>query len=129
MDKNFRVRKYIVVICSLLILIISELLLRALFGLGNAPLYEKSNSYEYIACPNQNCYRFGNHIKYNSYSQRSDEPDSTKNIVLGLGDSVLFGGTMLDQDSLATTLFTKETDWQMLNNLVVVGDQTIVLHT
>ena len=43
-----------------------------------------------MACPNQDGYRFGNHYHYNSYQQRSEEPDSTKKIVLGLGDSVLF---------------------------------------
>lgn len=40
--------------------------------------------------------RFGNHIHYNSYSQRSDEPDTTKVIILGLGDSVIYGGVQVD---------------------------------
>nr|WP_297230987.1 hypothetical protein [uncultured Prevotella sp.] len=78
-------------------------------------LYRSSEAYEYIAQPNQHRYRFLSHIDYNSYSQRSEEPDSTKTIILGLGDSVIFGGTMLDQDSIATTLFSKETGKQMLN--------------
>ena len=78
-------------------------------------LYHSSPTYEYIAQPNQHRYRFFSHIDYNSYSQRSEEPDSTKKIVLGLGDSVIFGGTMLDQDSIATSLFSKETGMQMLN--------------
>ena len=68
-----------------------------------------------MACPNQDGYRFGNHYHYNSYSQRSEEPDSTKKIILGLGDSVLFGGVQTDQDSLATSIFSQETDIQMLN--------------
>lgn len=68
-----------------------------------------------MACPNQDGYRFGNHYHYNSYSQRSEEPDTTKQIVLGLGDSVIFGGVQTDQDSLATTRFTQETGIQMLN--------------
>ena len=79
------------------------------------PLYYASNKYEYMPCPNQSGIRFGNHYRYNSYSQRSDEPDSTKLHVLGLGDSVLYGGTQTDQDSLATSLFTKDTGIQMLN--------------
>lgn len=92
-----------------------ELLLRSVFGFCDAVLYQSSAAYEYIAQPNQHRYRFFSHIDYNSYSQRSAEPDSTKKIVLGLGDSVIFGGTMLDQDSIATTLFSKETGMQMLN--------------
>lgn len=91
-----------------------EILLRNM-GFCDALLYQSSNQYEYIAQPNQDRKRFGAHIHYNSYSQRNEEPDSTKTIILGLGDSVLFGGTWMDQDSLATTLFSKETGLQMLN--------------
>lgn len=68
-----------------------------------------------MVCPNQDGYRFGNHYHYNSYQQRSEEPDSTKKIVLGLGDSVLFGG-MTDQDSTSTYVFNRmRPDMQMLN--------------
>lgn len=98
-----------------LIVILLELILRYVFGFCDAVLYQSSPAYEYIAQSNQHRYRFFSHIDYNSYSQRSEEPDSTKTIVLGLGDSVIFGGTMLDQDSIATTLFSKETGMQMLN--------------
>lgn len=94
---------------------IVEIILRYVFGFCDAVLYQSSPAYEYIAQPNQHRYRFFSHIDYNSYSQRSEEPDSTKTIILGLGDSVIFGGTMLDQDSIATTLFSKETGMQMLN--------------
>lgn len=100
---------------SLGLFVLSELVLRYVFGFCDAVLYQPSQAYEYIAQPNQHRYRFFSHIDYNSYSQRSEEPDSTKTIVLGLGDSVIFGGTMLDQDSIATTLFSKETGMQMLN--------------
>lgn len=105
----------IICCCLLLIIALTELVLRLVFGFCDAVLYQSSTAYEYIAQPNQQRYRFFAHINYNSYSQRSEEPDSTKTIVLGLGDSVIFGGTMLDQDSIATTLFSKETGMQMLN--------------
>lgn len=97
------------------LLITTEVLLRWMWGLANAPLYDESGAYEYMAKPNQDGYRFGNHYHYNSFSQRSEEPDSTKTIVLGLGDSVIFGGVLTDQDSLATSLFSAETGMQMLN--------------
>lgn len=92
-----------------------EISLRVQFGFCDALLYNDSDKYEYIAQPNQDRKRFGAHIYYNSFSQRSDEPDTTKNIILGLGDSVIFGGTWMEQDSLATSIFTKETGVQMLN--------------
>lgn len=106
---------YLGIFIVILILVGGEFALRHFLGLTKAPLYYESDKYEYMACPNQNGCRFGNHYHYNSYSQRSEEPDTTKKIVLGLGDSVIFGGVQIDQDSLATTLFTKATGMQMLN--------------
>lgn len=97
------------------LLISLELILRFAFGLCNAMLYKSSDAYEYIAAPNQNRYRMGAHIQINSYSQRCEEPDSTKVRVLGLGDSVLFGGTTTDQEDLASSIFSEETGMQMLN--------------
>lgn len=116
MKKKLVSKKWITIFVSLLVLFLFvEIILRYVFGFCGAVLYQSSPAYEYIAQPNQHRYRFFSHIDYNSYSQRSEEPDSTKTIVLGLGDSVIFGGTMLDQDSIATTLFSKETGMQMLN--------------
>lgn len=106
---------YYIIIIAIVLIGTLELYLRFKWGFCDALLYNHSNEYEYIAQPNQNRYRFGAHIHYNSYSQRSAEPDSTKKIILGLGDSVLFGGTWMDQDSLASTIFSKETGMQMLN--------------
>ncbi len=74
-----------------------------------------SDKYEYIVQPNQQGYRFGAKYFYNSYSQRCAEPDSSKVKILGLGDSVLFGGATIDQDDIATSVFSKETGLQMLN--------------
>ena len=104
-----------VCIIIVVLLITTEIILRFVFGFCDALLYQSSDKYEYIAQPNQTHYRFFSHIRINSYGLRCEEPDSTKNIVLGLGDSVLFGPAQNDQDSLATTLFTNETGIQMLN--------------
>lgn len=114
----YRINKrkiYIAISICFILIALLEFTLRFVFGFCDAVLYQPSPAFEYVAQPNQHRYRFFSHIDYNSYSQRSDEPDSTKTIVLGLGDSVIFGGTMLDQDSIATTLFSKETGMQMLN--------------
>lgn len=97
------------------ILILIELTLRYGFGFCDALLYIDSKNYEYIASPNQDRNRFGARIIINSYSQRSDEPQKNKIKILGLGDSVLFGGTWMDHDSLASTIFSLDTKMQMLN--------------
>lgn len=104
-----------VILILVLFIVVCEFILRYDFGFCDALLYRESDKYEYIAQPNQNRHRFGAYIHYNSFSQRNGEPDSTKVRVLGLGDSVLFGGTWMDQDSLASTLFSEETGKQMLN--------------
>lgn len=106
---------YYTIVTVIVLIAVLELYLRLKWGFCDALLYYHSDEYEYIAQPNQDRVRFGAHIHYNSYSQRSTEPDSTKKIILGLGDSVLFGGTWMDQDSLASTIFSEETGMQMLN--------------
>lgn len=85
------------------------------FGFLQAPLYQESKEYEYMVSSSQKGRRFGNNYYFNSYSQRSQEPDTTKTIILGLGDSVIFGGIQSDQDSIATSIFSYDTGMQMLN--------------
>ena len=104
-----------IIVVLFVLLVVAELALRVCFGFCDALLYQSSDKYEYISQPNQDRKRFGSHLLVNSFSQRSEEPDSTKVKVLGLGDSVLFGGSWTDHDSLATTLFSKETGMQMMN--------------
>ncbi len=110
-------KKAIVIILYYIIVppLFAEVFLRICFGFGDALLYQNNDRYEYIAQPNQERHRFGRRLLTNSFSQRSEEPDTTRTIVLGLGDSVLFGGSWTDHDSLATTLFSKTTGMQMLN--------------
>lgn len=108
-----KINYFLIILCCILIVI--ECILRFCFGFCDALLYQSSDQYEYILQPNQNRYRFGTRLITNSYSQRSEKPDSTKTIVLGLGDSIIYGGGWMDHDSLATTLFSNETGMQMLN--------------
>ena len=109
-------RRFVWIIVSVIVsVIVAEGISRFVLGMCDAPLYQEDPDYEYILQPNQNRFRFFCHLRTNSYCQRSEEPDSTKKRVLGLGDSVIYGGTWMEQDSLATTLFTEETGTQMLN--------------
>ncbi len=100
---------------SLTILFIVEITLRLVWGFGKMPLYAASDKWEYMACPNQSGVRLGNRYYFNAFGMRSDEVNPRKKHILGLGDSVIYGGVQTDQDSLATSLFTAETGMQMLN--------------
>ncbi len=104
---NFKyIKKVILLIVSLFV--VFELVLRFYFGFCDAVTYEEDTRYEYIPKPNQKRFRFRNHINYNSMSMRSDEIDTSAVIILGFGDSVLNGGTLTDQDSLATSILSDE---------------------
>ena len=91
---------------ALTALVIGELVLRSMWGFGEMTiLFQEDSSFEYIAQPNQDKTRFGNRVVYNEYSMRSlPIQDSDDCVVLGFGDSVINGGTLTDQDSLATTI-------------------------
>ena len=55
---------YIAISISLILIALSELILRYVFGFCDAVLYQPSPAYEYIAQPNQHRYRFFSHIDY-----------------------------------------------------------------
>jgi len=79
--------------------------LRLGFGFCNTPLYISDPDFEYIYAPNQEVRRFGNIIRTNEYSMRSgsiSNKDTT--VILLVGDSVVLGGSLTDNDSLASTL-------------------------
>src|SRR5690606_12796944 len=94
-----------VVFSLLFLLVCVELILRLGYGFCNAPLYVKDPDYEYIYAPNQSVKRFGNTIRTNSLSMRNEElsvADST--VILLIGDSVVNGGSLTDNEDLASTL-------------------------
>jgi hypothetical protein len=76
------------------------------FGLCDYPLYTESRNYEYIHAPNQKHKIYGNNFATNSWSMRSKPLDlqSDTTVILLIGDSVINGGNLTDQDSLASTL-------------------------
>ncbi|PWJ56724.1 hypothetical protein CLV98_11035 [Dyadobacter jejuensis] len=85
-----------------------ELILRFQFGFCNSPLYITDPDFEYIYAPNQEVKRFGHVVRTNSLSMRNEElsEKDTLNILL-IGDSVVNGGSLTDQDSIASTLLQK----------------------
>ena len=96
----------LILLGSIILIVAVELFLRIKFGFCDAVLMQQDPDYEYIAQPNQVRYRFGKHIQYNEFSMRSEPVDTASNIILGFGDSILNGGTLTEQDSLATTFLS-----------------------
>lgn len=96
----------LLIVVALLFLILCEVILREGWGFCDTVLMQESERYEYIAQPNQDRMRFRHHVIYNSLSMRSSEPQKGSVRILGLGDSVINGGVLTDQDSLATTLLS-----------------------
>ncbi|MBU1820221.1 MAG: hypothetical protein KKG00_01750 [Bacteroidetes bacterium] len=91
-----------------LALIAGEIYLRYQYGFLSAPLYVADPDFEYIYAPNQDVTRFGNRIRTNEYSMRSEPVRSTDTtVILLVGDSVVLGGSLTDNDSLASTMLEK----------------------
>lgn len=98
-------------IATAVFIIGAEILLRVKWGFGGMVLFFQDPHFEYLAVPNQERLRFGNRISYNEQSMRSAPVSSSdKCVVLGFGDSVINGGALTDQDSLATTIVEKQFD-------------------
>ena len=77
-------------------------------GLTNQPLFREDSNFEYIAQPNQNCLVYRRKYITNQFSMRSDPllPEDTVTALM-LGDSILYGTTATDQDSLASSILEK----------------------
>lgn len=87
----------------------AELACRGVLGLGTPPLYEADAGFEYRLRPNQDLHRFGNHIFVNRWGMRAPDfeagkADAGELRVMVMGDSVVNGGSQIDQDDLGTTL-------------------------
>lgn len=105
---KFSVR-YRIVACTLLLIIVTEVILRVAFGLENPVLLQADADTGYRFRPNQIVFRFGKKIQYNQYSQRSEpinihKPPGTLRILM-VGDSVLNGGNPTDQKETISELF------------------------
>ncbi|MCC9167209.1 hypothetical protein [Pontibacter harenae] len=110
-----------IIITLFILFIVIEVLLRVIFGFCNAVLYKEDQDLEYIAIP-QSTKRFGNRIFYNTYSQRNSEIAPEDSIIIaGFGDSVLNGGTLSDNEDLATTKLSKYLSSKEKKNVKVLN--------
>lgn len=96
-----------------------ELCARLVLGLGNPPLSLADEEIDYLFAPNQRCSRFGNRIDYNNLSMRQDfdvDKVYTGKRLFVVGDSVVNGGVLTDQDDLATAILTQKfPEYQVCN--------------
>ena len=101
-----------VLVAAALLLAGAEAVARFHLGLGDPPLMVRDPEIEYLFAPSRSYHRFGNRVSYNAYSMRSDEfprertsDDEVR--ILVLGDSVVNGGGLTDQDELATAILQR----------------------
>lgn len=106
--------------------LIVELVARYALGLGTPPLSVSHPTIEYLFKPDQDIKRFGNRFQTNSFGMRSEEfavqPADRERRVLIFGDSVVVGGSQMDQASIATELLKERLRAASPGNLVTVGN-------
>ena len=92
-----------------LILIGAEVFLRMFIGLGKPPLMMADRDVGYYYKANQDLRRFGNTIRYNEYHQRSESlMEKPTYRILAIGDSVLNGGSLIDQKDTITEILERK---------------------
>ena len=88
-----------------------EFIARYIIGVGDPPLYVSHPTMEYEMKPSQKVKRFHRNIFINSLGMRSDELSNQKGKnnkrVLVYGDSILWGGTLIDQRNISTEVLKR----------------------
>ena len=109
-----------------LALTLAEVILRGQWGLGTPVLYEWDGRFEYRMVPGQRVTRFGKHILTNALGLRGPEFGSSKFDpaelrVLVLGDSVVNGGSHVDQSALGTEVLRTLLDRDLARPVTVMN--------
>ncbi|MGD1717017.1 SGNH/GDSL hydrolase family protein [Dapis sp. BLCC M172] len=89
-----------------------EIGLRLVVGFGNPLTYNADSQIGYLLKPNQNVSRFGNQIKINQYSMRSEpiqeSRENSKLRIFLVGDSVANGNWWTDQDDTISAIIQNQ---------------------
>ena len=106
--------------------LLAELICRFAIGLGNPPLYQADAKIEYLLQPSKTYYRFHRRFSVNRYGMRADDFPPEKSApnelrVIIVGDSIIYGGVLIDQRDIDTEIFKRELQ-QRLARPVVVGN-------
>ncbi len=105
---------------------LTEILLRSIWGFGTPILVQWDARYEYRMAPNQSIRRFGKRIETNALGLRSRpfelrKQDPNELRVLVIGDSVMQGGSHVDQDSLATAILERGLAERLMRPVLVIN--------
>jgi hypothetical protein len=105
---------------------ITEVVLRWAWGFGSPVLYEWDGRFEYRMVPGQRVMRFGKLIETDSRGLRGPElptqqTDQAELRILVVGDSVVNGGSHVDQSRLGTVLLQEFLDERLTQPVVVVN--------
>jgi len=92
-----------------------------LCGLGTPALLQPHPTIGYVYQANQDLYRFGNHLIYNEFHQRSGPLRNTPNRILMIGDSVLNGGSSADQTQTISELLQNKLQRQWEKEIEVLN--------
>lgn len=87
-----------------LILFFADYFLYKKFGLGKPLLYYHHPNYGYALRPNQEITRFGNKIKIDKFGSRSNFKNHNQPKIIFYGDSVVYGGRIVDNNELVSEL-------------------------
>jgi len=106
------------------VMVSGEIFARYYLGLGTPPLSITHPRIEYMFKPDQDVYRFGNHIIINQHGMRTapfsvDKVDGESRVMV-FGDSVLNGGNQTDHAALATSILQERLGEG--NQKIVVGN-------
>jgi lysophospholipase L1-like esterase len=108
-----------------LALVLVDIALRLLFGLGNPVLYQRDPACGYLPVPNQHVWRFFCHNDINAYSMRSPEFPAIKPAgslrIMFIGDSVTYGTTHIDQSKIFTSLIARDLPTQLHRGVEVLN--------
>lgn len=108
------------------LMLVAEVGLRWVVGIGEAPYSIDDPSTEYRFAPGATYHRMGHTIHFNAYSMRSEDFSKNKTQanerrILFIGDSIINGGGQTDQSQLASELIGKRLREEM-GVPVVVGN-------
>lgn len=97
------------------------------YGLGDVPRVLNDPRVEYLYAPNGHYRRLGKRIEINSFSMRADpfperKASPTERRVMVIGDSIINGGSMLDQPEIVTSVLQRELRSRLKNQSIIVGN-------
>jgi hypothetical protein len=115
--KFFQKKLFGVIFSFLFVLLLMEVVLRYWFGVGtNNIIYYRSNFYGYYNVPDQSVIRRNNNINLDHLGNRNPRNNNFENSkIIFLGDSISYGGSVVDDSQIFTYLIGNKLNYKYLN--------------